>query len=264
MTSPAASIGRRHMFIPDTQIKPGVNTDHIEAAANCAVDMLPDVIVLAGDWFDMPSLSSWDKKKKSFEGRKYVEDIKSGTEALERFCAPISKEMARRKRGKRKAWNPELHVTLGNHEQRIERAVEEARELECLMSYDDFDFEKHGFTVHDYLVPVIIDGVAYSHFYTSGPMNRPIGNARLMLQRLHMSALCGHTQPRDIAFVQRIDGTRMTAIMGGIFYTHDEGYLSAQQNTDRTWSGIWVLNQVRDGSFDELPLSIDYLMRKYG
>ena len=48
------------MYVPDTQIKAGVPLEHIAAAGNYAYLRRPDVIVLAGDWWDMPSLSLWD------------------------------------------------------------------------------------------------------------------------------------------------------------------------------------------------------------
>ena len=57
------------LFIPDTQIKNGVNLDHIQALGNYILDKKPDIIVCIGDWWDMPSLSSYEKKgSKYFEG----------------------------------------------------------------------------------------------------------------------------------------------------------------------------------------------------
>ncbi len=57
---------------------------------------------------------------------------------------------------------------------------------------------------------------------------------------------------------------RITGIFAGIYYQHLEGYLTPQTNTETTWSGIWVLNEVNDGAFDEMPISINYLRDKYG
>ena len=57
------SSGSRILVIPDTQVKPGVNTDHLEWAGHYAVKMKPDVIVHIGDHWDMPSLSSYDKNQ---------------------------------------------------------------------------------------------------------------------------------------------------------------------------------------------------------
>ncbi len=264
MKSTDTQQGRRHLVIPDVQQKPGCSTEHLRWAGEYAVEMLPDVIVVIGDWYDMPSLSSYDKGKKSFEGRRYVKDIEAGNEAMDAFMAPIHAEMARRKKGKRRAWNPELHFTLGNHENRITRAVEDNAELECLMSFDDFNLKEHGFKVHDFLEPVVIDGVAYSHYFTSGVMGRPVTSATTMLNKKHMSTVMGHVQDRQIAYAKRADGARITGIFAGIYYQHDEEYLTPQTGTSTTWSGVWIFHEVNDGSFDEMPVSINYLRDKYG
>ena len=101
---------RRHLIIPDTQIKPGVDTTHIEWAAKAAVDYLPDVIVVIGDWWDLPSLSTHDAPgSKEAEGRRVMPDIQVGNEAFERFVAPINGEIAKRKQGHRTRWQPECH-----------------------------------------------------------------------------------------------------------------------------------------------------------
>ena len=46
------------------------------------------------------------------------------------------------------------------------------------------------------------------------------------------------------------------------YYQHDEDYLGPQGNAE-TWRGCWVLNEVFRGEFDEMPISMDYLRRKY-
>ena len=57
----------RHLIIPDTQIKPDANYDHMTWAGHYAVKMKPDVIVHLGDHWDMPSLSSYDVGTKSLK-----------------------------------------------------------------------------------------------------------------------------------------------------------------------------------------------------
>lgn len=263
MNSRAAGTGKRHMIIPDVQHKPGCSTDHLRWAGIHAVDQLPDTIIVIGDFWDMESLSSYDKGQKSFEGRRYWKDIEAGNEAMDVFMTPIRKEVERRRRGKRKAWNPRLIFTTGNHEHRIDRAVEKQAELETVLTRDHFNLEKYGFEVYDFLEPVVVDGVCYSHYHVSGVMGRPVSSARSMLTKKFMSCVMGHVQQRDIAFGTRADGKRITGIFCGIFYQHDEDYLTPQTNTAQTWSGVWILNEVNDGSFDELPVSMNYLRSKY-
>ena len=195
----------KHMIIPDTQVKPGSSLKHLEWAGRYAVEKKPDVIVHIGDHWDMPSLSSWDVGKKSFEGRRYKDDIDAGIEGLETFLAPIRAEQKRLAEGKRKRWNPRLVFTLGNHEQRIERAIESDAKLEGLIGYADLKLDEMGWEVYDFLEVCVIDGIAYSHYFTSGIMGRPVSSAKLMLSKKHMSCVMGHVQDRDIAFANRAD-----------------------------------------------------------
>lgn len=252
----------RHLVIPDTQVKPDSNLDHLMWAGKYAAAMKPDVIVHIGDHYDMESLSSYDKGKKSFEGRRYTRDIQWGNEGMSAFMEPIIEEQARLSRMHRKRWSPRLVFTTGNHEYRIDRAIENDAMLEGLISYDDFNLADYGWEVHPFLEVVTIDGVCYSHYFTSGVMGRPVTSARALLTKKHQSCVMGHVQDRDIAFAKRADGTSMTGIFAGIYYQHDEEYLNPQ--TNQSWRGIWVLNEVQDGQFDELPVSINYLRRKYG
>jgi hypothetical protein len=251
----------RHLVIPDSQIKPGVPVDHLEWAGEYAVKKKPDVIVNIGDGFDLPSLSMYDIGKKSFEGRTYQADIKAGKSGIEAFLRPIWKEQERLRRNKEKIWKPRLVYTLGNHEYRIERAIELDRKLEGLMSFKDLGLEEYGFEVIPYLEPISIDGVLYCHYFTSGVMGRPVVSARSLMTKKMMSCVQGHLQPRDIAYGRRGDGSSITCLMAGIFYQHDEDYLTPQTNAD--WRGIWMLNEVSNGSFDELPVSLNYLRECY-
>ena len=252
----------KHLIIPDTQVTPDSNTDHLVWAAEYAVKHKPDVIVHLGDHWDMLSLSSYDKGKKSFEGRRYNKDIEAGNAAMDRFMAVIRAEQDRQRANKHKIWRPKLVFLLGNHENRIMRAVEDAPELDGLLSFDDFNLKKHKWEVVPFLEVKVIDGVGYSHYFTSGVMGRPVSSARALVTKKMMSCVMGHVQDRDIAYARRGDGKAMTGLFGGIFYQENQGYLNAQ--TNQSWRGIWMLNEVNDGAFDELPVSMDYLRRRYG
>lgn len=251
----------RHVVIPDTQVKPGGSTEHLRWAGEYVADKKPDVIVHLGDHWDMPSLSSYDVGKKSFEGRCYTDDIMAGRNAMNEFLLPIKQEQSRLKKNKKPQWNPRMVFLLGNHEHRIVKAINDDRKLEGLIGFRDFQLEQDGWEVHPFLEVVVIDGVAYSHYFCSGVMGRPVSSARLMLTKKHQSCIMGHVQDRDIAFACRADGKRMTGIFAGIFYQHEEEYLNPQ--TNRSWRGIWMLNEVDDGQFDEMPISINYLERNY-
>ena len=252
----------KHLIMPDCQVKPGDPIEHLTWAGRYAVKHKPDVIINIGDFWDMPSLSSYDKGKKSFEGRRYTKDIKAGRKAMETFMQPIWDEQDRQRKAKEKIWKPRLVYCIGNHEERILRATEEASEFDGLISFDDLDLEWYGYEVYPFLEPALIDGIAYCHYFTSGVMGRPVTNAKLLINKKMMSCVQGHVQDRDIAYGRKADGSSVTGLFCGIFYQHDESYLNPQ--TNKSWRGIWMLNQVEDGSFDELPISMSYLKRKYG
>ena len=75
------------VVIPDTQVKAGVPTDHILAAGKYIAKNEPDVVVVIGDWWDMPSLNRFGSKKE-LEGRRIKEDIEVGNEAMDLFLSP--------------------------------------------------------------------------------------------------------------------------------------------------------------------------------
>lgn len=251
----------KHLIIPDTQVKHGDRVEHLRWAGNYAVDKKPEVIVIIGDHYDMPSLCSYDKGQKSFEGRRYNLDIAAGNAAMDVFMAPIVKEQKRLKKNKKAPWKPRLVFTLGNHENRITRAVEKDAVLDGVISYDDFNLEQYGFEVYPFLEIVSIDGVCYSHYFTSGVMGRPVSSARAMLTKKMQSCVMGHVQDRDLAFARRADGKQITCIFAGIFYQGDMDYLTPQTND--SWRGIWMLHDVQDGAFDEMPVSMSFLEKKY-
>lgn len=252
---------RRHIVIPDTQIKPGVPTEHIGWITNYIIEKKPDVLVIIGDWADMASLSSYDVGTKSFEGRKYRDDILVANDALQTLGSAIEREQKRCEDRHLRRWPLRKVVTLGNHEDRITRAIEKDRKLEGLISTKDLMFDQFGFEVYPFLKPVPIDGVVYSHFFASGVLGRPITTARALLTKLHQSCFAGHQQGRDIAYGKRADGSRITGIICGSCYLHDEGYLNPQ--TNNVWRGIYMLNEVDNGSFDECPVSLNFLREKY-
>ena len=246
--------------VPDTQVKPDVPLDHLLYAGKYIAEKKPDAIVLIGDWWDMESLCSYDKGKTSFEGRRYNKDIEAGNLAMDLFLQPIKAEINRLKVNKKKQWKPRLVFTMGNHEYRIERAIEYDSILEDTIGY--FDLNLNDFEVYDYLQPVVIEGVAFSHFFTTGVMGRPVTSARALLTKKMMSCVMGHVQDRDIAYGKRADNVRLTGLFAGMFTQHNEAYLGNQGND--SWKGIWMLNEVERGSFDELPVSLTYLKKKYG
>lgn len=252
----------RIVVIPDMQIKPGSDLSHIDHIAQYIVEKKPDYLVDLGDWADMQSLSSYDVGKKDFEGRRYKDDTDAANEGLERLNAPIRKEMERIDRRHLKRWNLKKKVTRGNHDgDRIDRAIQNDRKLEGLISTADIEYEKHGYEVYPFLEVAMVEGIAFCHYFCSGIMGRPITTARALLTKKHTSCVAGHQPGYDVATDYKADGSRITAIIAGSGYPEPMSYLNAQ--TNKHWRGILMLNEVENGTFDEMKVSLKYLREKY-
>jgi len=251
----------KHLLIPDVQHKEGVLDEHLRQIGQYIVQKKPEVIIQIGDFADMPSLSSYDVGKKSFEGRRYHSDIEAVHQGMETLLQPMWEFNLRARKNKERQYHPRMVLTLGNHEDRISRAIEGDPKLDGTIGLQDLKYEEFGWEVYPYLDVVIIDGVAYSHYFTSGVLGRPVTSAAALLAKKHMSCVMGHVQDRQIAYGRRADGKQITGIFGGSCYLHNEDYLGAQGN--EYWRGVWMLHEVTDGSFDEMPVSLSYLKRKY-
>jgi hypothetical protein len=251
------------MLIPDTQVKTGHSIDHLRWAGEYAAKKRPNRIIHIGDHWDMPSLSSYDKGLKCFEGRTYRKDIDAGRKGMDAFMEPIIDEQLRLAQEEGIEWNPDLHFALGNHEQRIHKAVEADRKLEGLIGFHDLGLEEYGWHVHPFLEVFRLDGIAYSHYFTSGVLGRPVTSARALVTKKHMSCVMGHVQKAEVDFQYDAAGKRLTGIFAGCFYQHDEDYLGPQGNKG-TWRGIWMFYNINQGEFTLNNVPLSFLRERFG
>lgn len=253
---------RRHLIIPDTQIRAGSDMTHMDWAARAILDYMPDVIVHLGDHFDMPSLSTHDAPgSKEAEGRRVKPDIDAGNEAFARLVAPIQKEIARRVRRKIKGWNPECHFLFGNHEQRLQRAIFRDPKWEGLLTSESL--QTPGFQRHEFLKIVELDGIKYCHYFPNPFSGKPIGGTVInRLGHIGGSFVQGHQQGFMYASKQYPDHVKHGLVCGRFYLGHESYRPADVQNTE--WNGIVVLNAVQNGDYDLMPLRVDYLRRKYG
>jgi hypothetical protein len=249
------------LVLPDVQAKPGLDFSYLMRYGQYMVDKRPDVVVCIGDFADLPSLSSYSKGKKEFEGRRYKKDVEASHEAMAAFLSPLQSFNERAKRLKEKQYRPRLVLTLGNHEHRIARAVNDDSKLDGLLSVEDLNYEAFGWEVYPFLDVVVIGGVAFSHYFVTGVAGRPASSAAAQLRKTNMSCVAGHQQGKQIAYATRADGSTITSMIIGSAYEHDEDYLGPQGN--RHWRGMVMLHEVKDGAFDEMPISLAYLNKKY-
>lgn len=250
----------KHLFIPDVQAKEDVDMRHLPCIGQYIVDKKPDVVICIGDFADMESLSSYDKGKLSFEGRRYKKDIAAAEKAMNLLLGPIREYNKQAVLNHRKQYKPRMILTLGNHEERIKRAVDNNSELDGLMSYDDLPYDE--WEVYDFLKPVMVDGVCYTHYMANPMTGRPYGGmASTILKNVGHSFVVGHAQKLEVATRHLTTGQQQWGIVAGACYLHDEAYKGYQGNNH--WRGIISLHRVQDGSFDPCFISLDYLLEKY-
>jgi hypothetical protein len=241
--------------IPDAQVRPGIDLSYLTHIGKYIAHKRPDVVINLGDFYDMPSLCSYDVHKKSFEGRRYKDDIAAGNEGMRLLLKPmkdLNKELSRKKE---KQYRPELIFTFGNHENRVNRAVDSDPKLDGTIGYEDFDLA--DWKTYPFLEIVRLGGVEFCHYFVTGTAGRPASTAAAQLRVRHRSCIAGHQQGLQIHMEKGF-----TSVICGSAYPDDLDYLGPQAN--RHWRGILQLHDVKDGEFDLAPIPLSYLKKRYG
>lgn len=245
---------KRHLILPDTQVKKGVPMDHFRWIGRAILDYSPDIVIHLGDHYDFPSLSRHDERgSMATEGARIEDDIEAGNRALSLLADSY------------KGFSGKRYLLRGNHENRLDRAINTDPRLAGTLGYHLLNDKKLGWQVIDYFCgapgQIKLDGVVYAHYFAAVNTGRPVGGtAANKLNHIGESFVQGHVQGYDPGLKQYATGRVRKGIVAGSCYIHDEDYKGMANNH---WRGIVVLNEVHDGQFCEMPLSLDYLCRKY-
>jgi len=149
---------------------------------------------------------------------------------------------------------------MGNHEVHLERLWQNDPRLEGLISYDALNLG--GFQVHPFKKIVEIDGISYCHYFYNPNSGRAYsGQIETRLKNIGHTFTQGHSQEFAYGERQLPNGRVVHGLVAGAFYMHDEDYKGPQGNAH--WRGVVVKNEVRDGQYDIMKVSLDYLLRKY-
>lgn len=257
------SIGKKILVIGDAQVKPGHSIEYVKHIGRYIVDKRPDVIVCIGDWFDFESLSSYDRGKRSFEGRRLLLDIKAGQNAMEELFKPMHELQERQRANRKRVYSPRLVFTHGNHEYRFDRLSEDMPELEGFVGSETLELEKYGWEVYPFLKPVEIEGIYFVHYLANPMSGKPYGGTAMnQLKTVGRSFVVGHKQVLDVAIRPTIDDKMQLGIVNGACYPHDEAYKGYQGNNH--FRGIIMLHEAQDGFALPMPVSLAYLQQKYG
>lgn len=242
------------LVLPDTQCRPGRSLRSLTWVQRFIDDKCPDVVVHLGDHWDFPSLSSYDRGKKSAEGKRVSADWKAGCEGVERLMA-----------GKHK---PRWVFTEGNHENRLTRHEEDNPALDSLPKPVQY-LRGLGWDAYPFLRVVTIGGVNFSHIFprattgrvTAASARNGPSTALSMIKANMASCVMGHRQGLDMA-VYHAGHRTYYGLIAGSYYEGQESYLTPQYTN--YWRGVCLLHQVRNGTFDPCFVSLNYLRSRYG
>lgn len=249
-----------HLVIPDPHAHPDHNNDRAEWLGKLIKDLKPDVVINMGDVADFPSLSGYDKGKRSFYGKSYRDDVNAALDFEEKMWGPV-------RRSKKKL--PYRVVLEGNHEHRIERALDLNPELKDTLTLKDLEWDRY----YDYQclyeggTPgiVTIDSVNYAHFFVSGVMGRPIGGehpAYSLITKQYQSCTAGHLHCLDWANRTTARGEKIYGLVSGVFQDYDSSW--AGEVNKLWWRGVVIKRGVENGCYDPEFVSLDRLRKEYG
>ncbi len=248
-----------HLVIPDTHAHFQHHNRRAEWLGKLILDVKPDTVVHLGDSADMPSLSSYDKGKKNFQGRTYKADIDAHLDFQTRLWDTV-------KAAKKKL--PHRIILEGNHEHRIKKAINLQAELEGTISTDDLRMLDYydEFVEYNGRSPgvVEIDGIKYAHFFISGVLGKAIGGihpAYSIMAKGHVSATAGDLHLLDYSVATGIGGGKLQTLVAGCYQDYDADW--AGEANKLWWRGVIVKRNVDNGNYDPQFISLDALKKEY-
>lgn len=201
----------------------------------------------------------YDKGKRDFQNRTYAADIDAGLDFSERLFAPI--------RHAKKRQPTKIYIE-GNHDQRIERALDLSPELVGTVSFNDLDLKRD----YDEIVryegdtpgTITVDGVTYAHFFISGVMGRALGGehpAYTLLAKQFLSCTAAHSHTFDYCVRADANGHPVMGLVAGCFLDYNAEWAGER---NRLWTrGVAICRDVEDGAYDLQWISMAALKQEY-
>lgn len=248
-----------HLVIPDCHAHPSYSNVRADWLARLIIDVSPNVVVNIGDSADMESLCSYDKGKRAFHGRSYAKDVAAHLEFQDRLWGPVRR---------RKKKLPRTVYLEGNHEHRIEKALDLSPELQGTIGLKDLDLDRYYDEVVRYKgqTPGIIqiDQVNYAHYFVSGIMGRPVSGkhpAFSLVSTGGSSCTAGHSHLADWYVHSGIGGKKTMGCVVGVYQDYDSEWAGVVN--DLWWRGVVVKRNVSEGTYDPEFVSLGRLKKEY-
>ena len=252
------------LVIPDAHVCPGQDLSRFYAAGRLAADLhfaaveagRDFIVVQMGDFGDFESTSMHSDGTKGSMDKVYLEDVQACRDALTEFHRGLGGAPAR------------LVALEGNHEgPRVSRLLSKNPRYEGLMDpMKDIGWEERGWETVAFKKLFMVEDVAFSHYFTSGVMDRAVGGinmARSLLTKQYMSCVAGHSHTLDFSSLARADGVRLSAISSGVFCDFNDPIFDWNGSSHNYWAGLVILRRVGGSDFDTEMLRLSSLMEDY-
>lgn len=250
---------KTHLIVSDIHTLPGRSNERADWLGHLMLDLRPDVFINLGDSCDFESLCSYDKGKRSFHGRTYRADIDSHNDFQFRIFNPL-------RSCKRKL--PTSYFFIGNHEHRIDRALDLSPELQGTIGYNDLKLDEHYDEVIHYNgnTPGIkeIDGIHYAHYFVSGIMGRPVGGvhpAYSLNVSQNRSCTAGHSHILDFNVRTNVDRSKTMSLVAGCFTGGNLDWAGSVNSL--WWQGVILKHVYGNGEYDLTTISLQELEKEY-
>lgn len=256
-----------HLVIPDTHNYHGDDSTRLDWLGQYIEDQQPEVIFIMGDWWDMNSINYFDKygtlRK---EGEKISLDIDAGMNAIRRIFYTYQGANEKRAKQKKKLYVPRIIFIEGNHEDRLNRFINDNPLLEGLLCTVKDILHTHmpGIEWVPYGKSIEVDDILYTHILFSGgrPISGRVNTCGDALKLVDKSIVFVHTHRLEWKQFMRLGSNKLiTAFNAGCFIKTQPKYVEA--SNPNWWSGVSMLEPDGEGNFDMKIISIHTLKSIY-
>ena len=241
------------LVVGDVHIGPNQNLRRADWLGWAIRSLKPQRVVFIGDLMTFDCVSDWDKdKRKKMEGRRYVKDIESGKEFLDRMHLANKQEHS-----------PDYILLEGNHEDRLRRYLDRDPTMDGAINYiRDLGIDS-WFTV-PYKEYFIHKGAYFTHVPITAN-GKAITGANVCAKALQIhqhSVIFGHTHKLGVESVHRHGSKHLChAVNVGCYFEHVDEYAIGAANS--YWRGLVLIDHYKQGRFNPIPISMGKLERAY-
>lgn len=244
------------LVVGDAHAAPGASLARFVALGRLTADLAPDAVVQIGDFYDLPSLSTYDKGRATAEGRRFTDDMRAGDVALDLWHEHAAGALDRADR----------LFTEGNHEERGARFVNDNPALIGTLAEPVASFQQRGWRVTRFLEAGEIAGFFASHYWhpkgnTKSGIGGTVYPARALRLALNANNLSGHTHAMSWEQWRPPIGKPIHSLVTGCFDDASHGW--AKRDNARYAVGVNVLRRYAEGWTHEwIPMPV--VLDRYG